>query len=438
MWTFCRRVAESPPSVRALLLSEVLTLFAGAIGQISVAWWIAQAHGASDLARYGAFVASCTLITMPLMSPLGDRLSKSRLIRWGSAILVLDVVVLGMLAHSGVYRLTMLCACSALSILANAVLLPAQASILPELVETERLPDAIRLSRSAQALGGLLGPGLGGVALVLFGLSGAMALSVLMSAGAAIAAWRLRDPQHPSRQAKSYGWFGEMSAGLRAKWGVPLDRWWTLTGALMMVFLFPATGMLLPLRIHALGLSAIWFGSCSAALSFGLLAGMAATADFIIDRLGRVRSMLAAVLACGLAVGLISQCNAALALATLFFVIGLCMSITQLVGQTHRMLAMPEEFRSRMTSGHQAVGRLAAIVAPALAGELLQHWPVTTVYLLLATGFLASGLLLLTIPELMPFLRLDHETVKGWYLRHYPGAFARPQRDLAAFGERGH
>jgi MFS family permease len=229
-----------------------------------------------------------------------------------------------------------------------------------------------------------------------------------------------------------------MSAGLRAKWGVPLDRWWTLTGALMMVFLFPATGMLLPLRIHALALSAIWFGGCSAALSFGLLAGMAGTADFIIDRLGRVRSMLAAVLACGLAVGLISQCNAALALAALFFVIGLCMSITQLVGQTHRMLAMPEEFRSRMTSGHQAVGRLAAIVAPALAGELLQHWPVTTVYLLLATGFLASGLLLLTIPELMPFLRLDHETVKDWYLLHYPDAFATPQRDRTAFGERGH
>jgi len=219
---------------------------------------------------------------------------------------------------------------------------------------------------------------------------------------------------------------------------VPLDRWWTLTGALMMVFLFPATGMLLPLRIQALGLSAIWFGSCSAALSFGLLAGMAGTADFIIDRLDRVRSMLAAVLACGLAIGLIGQCNTALALATLFFVIGLCMSITQLVGQTHRMLAMPEEFRSRMTSAHQAVARLAAIVASALAGELLQHWPVPTVYILLATGFLASGLLLLTIPELMPFLRLDHETAKGWCVRHYPDAFARPQRDFAARVERGH
>jgi MFS family permease len=368
---------------------------------------------------------------MPLISPLGDRLSKSRLIRWSAAILVIDAVVLGMLAHSGVYRLTMLCACSALSILANAVLLPAQASILPELVETKRLPDSIRLCRSAQALGGLLGPGLGGVTLAFIGLSGAIALGVLLSAGAAVAAWRLREPTHPSRKAPSDGWFRDMTAGLHAKWGVPLDRWWTLTGALMMVFLFPATGMLLPLRIQALGLSAVWFGSCNAALSFGLLAGMAGAADFIIDRLDRVRSMLAAILACGVAVGLISRCNAAPALASLFFVIGLCMSITQLVGQTHRMLAMPEEFRSRMTSAHQAVGRLAAIVAPALAAELLQHWPVTTVYLLLATGFLASGLLLLAVPELMPFLRLNHEAVKGWYLRQYPDAFVRPQRDRA-------
>jgi MFS family permease len=423
MWTFWTRITACTPSVRALLLSEMLTLLAGATGQVSVAWWIAQVRGAPDLARYGAFIALCTLLAMPLLSPLGDRWSKPRLIRWGSALLLLDAVLLGLLAHSGVYRLTLLCACSGLSILANAVLLPAQASILPELVETERLPETIRLCRGAQALGGLLGPGGGGVALALVGLSGAMTLSVLMFGCAAIASWRLGNPPHPSRHAAADGWFRDLAAGLRAKWGVPLDRWWTLTGALMMVFLFPATGMLLPLRIQALGLSAMWFGSCSAALSFGLLTGMAGAADFIIDRLDRARSILTAVWVCGLAVGLVSLCNSGPTLAALFFVIGLCMSITQLVGQTHRMLAMPEEFRSRMTSGHQAVGRFAAIAAPALAGALLQHWPVTTVYLMLAIGFLTSGLLLLAVPELMPFLRLDHESVKGWYLRRYPRAF---------------
>jgi hypothetical protein len=40
--------------------------------------------------------------------------------------LALGAVVPAMPAHSGVYRLRVLCACSAVAILANAVLLPAQ------------------------------------------------------------------------------------------------------------------------------------------------------------------------------------------------------------------------------------------------------------------------------------------------------------------------
>jgi hypothetical protein len=42
----------------------------------------------------------------------------------------------------------------------------------------------------------------------------------------------------------------------------------------------------------------------------------------------------------------------------------------------------------------------------------------------MALGFLASGALLLAVPELGTFLRLDHEQVRNWYGRRYPQAFA--------------
>jgi hypothetical protein len=106
--------------------------------------------------------------------------------------------------------------------------------------------------------------------------------------------------------------------------------------------------------------------------------------------------------------------------------LGLCMSVTQLVGQTHRLLAMPEDFRARMTAAHLASAHLAAALAPALAGSLLAHWPVAAVYGFMSAGFLLSGLLLLAVPRLRPFLRLDHEQVKDWYGREHPEAFVRP------------
>lgn len=417
-----RFTACSPP-LRLLLLSEMLGLLASAVGQTALAWWMAQRGGAHDLATHGALLALGALITLPLLSPLGDRRPKRQLIRLGKLVLVVDALALALLAGAGIYRLSLLCACSLLSIVAHALLLPAQASILPELVETGRLPDAIRLRRGAQALGGLLGPGLGGAALALGGVASAMLLNLLLFVIAAVAALRLGVPPFPARPAATRGWFGDLAAGLRAKWSVPLDRWWTLIGALMMVFLLPATGLLLPLRLQSLGLSAAWFGACSAALSLGLLVGVAGVADRLIARVGRARAIAAAVLCCGLAVGGLGPCDWPPGLVLLFALIGLSMSVTQLVGQTHRTLAVPEDFRSRMSAGQMTVGHIAAAAAPVLTGALLMHCSAAAVYPLLAAGFLLSGLGLLAVPGLGHFLRLDHEQVKNWYGRQYPQAF---------------
>ncbi|MCU7371685.1 MFS transporter [Paucibacter sp. O1-1] len=419
------RIHACAPAVRLLMLSEMLSLLAAAVGQLSIAWWIARDGGALDLSRYGVLMALCSLLAMPLLSPLGDRWDKRLLIRLGKLGLLLDALALALLAGSGVYSLPLLCACGGLALLAQALLLPAQASILPELVATAQLPEAIRLRRGAQALGGLLGPGLGGAALALGGIATAMLLNLLMFGIAAVAAWRIVAPPFPAERTAGAGWFADLTAGLRAKWGVPLDRWWTLVGALMMVFLLPATGLLLPLRLQSLGLSALWFGACAAALSLGLLLGVVGVADALIARLGRLRAIFAAVGVCGGAAGAIGLCDWAPGLLLLFALIGLSMSVTQLVGQTHRLLAMPEDFRARMTAGQMALAQLAAAAAPALAGALLLHWPVAQVYLLLAAGFLLSGALLLAVPELPRFLSLDHAEVKNWYERQHPEAFAR-------------
>lgn len=424
MLQFIRQIQACDSSLRSLLMTELLGLLAAAGAQVSLLWWISKSGGAVDLTLYGGATALGSLVAMPLMSPLGDRRPKHLLIRLGKACLLLEALVLLLLAASGVYHLALICACSLLSVLANAMVLPAQASILPELVETDALPQAIRLRRGAQALGGLLGPGLGGAALAVGGVTWAFALVTLLFGIATLAALRLNRPRFQVQATSSKGWYQDMLAGLRAKWGVPLDRWWTLTGALMMVFYLPATGMLLPLRLQSLQLSALWFGACNAALSLGLLLGVAGLADRLIQRLDRVRAIFGAIAVCGLAVAVLGLCDWAPGLVMLFALMGLCVSVTQLVGQTHRILAMPEHFRSRMTAVHLAVAQIAAALAPTLAGGLLQHGSVASVYLLLAAGFLSSGLLLLAVPDLRPFLRLDHEQVKNWYGRRYPLAFA--------------
>ncbi|MCV2365357.1 MFS transporter [Paucibacter sp. DJ1R-11] len=419
---------RSVPALRRLLLGEWLGLLASSASQTSLSWWMASHGGAADLAIYGSAMALCSVLAMPLLSPLGDRLCKARVVCGARLGLVLEALLLAGLAHFGHYAFHWICLCGLASCLANAALLPAQASLLPELVPAAQLPQAIRLRRRAQALGSLLGPALAGAALGLRGSSASLLLSCGLAVAAAAAAWRMSASATPCRALPPRSrrpWSAELRAGLRAKWGIELDRWWTLCGALMMVFFQPATGMLLPLRLQALGLSAGWFGACGAALSAGLLIGLAGLADALILRLDRVRAIALAVALCGLALGGLGLCEQAPGLLLLFALIGICMSVTQLVGQTHRALAVPDAFRSRMAAAQLGTAQLAASLAPALAGFLLLLLDASlpAIYLIMAGGFLCNGLGLLLIPELRGFLRLDHEQVRDWYVRRYPMAF---------------
>jgi MFS family permease len=405
------------------MLGELLGLLSTASMQMAVAWWIGREAGAGGLASYGALTGVAALIFTPLLSPAGDRWPKRTVIRLGRLMLVVDAVALATLCWTGTGDLTRLCLCGLWAAAACALLGPAESSILAELVAPELLPTAIRWRRAAQAAGGFVGPGLGGLAVAGLGLGAAMGLNLGLFTLAAGIAWRMALPIGVANPRVQRHWWAELADGLKAKWRVRLDRWWTLVGAVMMLSLLPATGLLLPLRIQVLGLSAAWFGACSAALSLGVLIGVLGLAPWMINRVGRVRALAVAILTCALAMAGVGLSDAAPVLVAMFALIGLCLSVTQLVGQTHRLLAMPAAYRARMTAAHLTVAHAVAAMAPAMAGGLLQEVAVAQAYVVLASSFAATGLLLLCVPELRHFLRQDHRDVEAWYGRQYPEAF---------------
>lgn len=426
----CRRLPIDGPT-GALLLAELTALFASTVGHGASLWWLARTAGVQGLTIYSALMAALALVSLPLLSPLGDRANRRRLVVWGQVLLVVEAVALVTLAVVGRLNLTALCGWGALATVANAVIQPARSGQLLELVPAARLPAAIRVRRGAQALGTLGGPALGGVALAMGDTAWAFGLQALL----AIGAWALACRAAPGAPASAASpaspvtpreaWATSLLAGLRAKWQVRVDRWWSLAGALMMVFFLPATGMLLPLRLQALGASPAWLGLCSSALSVGVLAGVLGIADRCMGRLGRIRAMAAAIAVCGLSLGGVGACDRPGAVVLCFGVIGVCLSITQLMGQTHRSLAVPEDFRARMASAQLTLSHLAAAVAPLLAGLWLQRWPVAEVYGVMSAGFLLSGLALLVVRDLRAFLATSPEDVPGWYERRYPHAFRR-------------
>lgn len=406
-----------------ILFSDALMLLALMIGHIAVPWWIVQKGGARDLAIFAATQAIASFIALPALSPLGDRYSKRNLIAGGLCCMLLEAVLMAFIAQTGYYHFPLVCALGVAGVTAMAVIMPASFSIVADVLPPAQLTDGLGFQKSAQAIGRMIGPALGGVMLAAAGTAATLWMHAGLLAVACMCASRIVAPA-PSREVSAQRrWLDELRAGLAAKWHIPMERGWTFVSFLVMIFFTPGIGMLVPVKIHSLQLSGAWFGACEAALSVGLLFGAMGGAIWLAERVGRFQASFSAILCEGLCLAIMGLTHSPVVLVFAFFLFGACVSTVQMVGQTHRMLAMPAEFRSRMTAVNMMVMQVGGIIGPAIASGGLGIMSVDGVYLAFGIALLCVGLGYTLVPGYREFLSLSHDDAKDHYARKHPHLF---------------
>lgn len=408
---------------RLLLISDALMLLALMVSHVAVPWWVAHEGGAQDLALYAGVLAAVSFIALPLLSPLGDRYSKRSLITAGMAAMLIESIALAALAQAGIYHLALIIGLQITSVVAMAVIMPASFSIAAELLPPEQLTEGMGYQKSAQAIGRLIGPVLGGAALAAADTAAALWLLVALMVPATALASRIVTPPLPTRRHSRAAWMRDLRAGLAAKWQIPMERGWSFVSFLVMVFFVPGIGMLVPLKVQSLGLSGAWLGACEAGLSMGMLLGSLGLSVRIAERTGRFNASFGAILGEGLCLVVMGLTHQPWVLVLAFTGFGLCIATVMMVGHTHRMLAMPADFRARMTAVNMMVMQVAGMLGPGLAGLSLMRWHVDQVYLLFGLGLFLVGLGYTRVPGYKQFLNLPHDQAQGLYGREHPQLF---------------
>jgi len=411
-------------SFQWLLWSDALTLLSLMVGQVALPWWIAQSGGAHDLAVFGVAVSAMSFVAMPLLSPFADRYPKRNLMVL--ALLGFGVAAAAMAAFASLshYRLSVVLAIEAVTVLANALILPAVNSIVTELVPPAALSRALGLQQTAQASGRLLGPAIAGSVLAAVGTARTLWLHALLLFGAASLATRLpRAERTAGRPEAPRNWSAEFRVGLRVNWAIPIERGWVLCNFVAAVALMPCVTLLLPLKVQSLGLSAAWLGWCEAALSLGMLAGSLGIAQWWARSQGRFGTRVGGAALMGVAFAAAGWTSDRRVLVAMFALAGVCNAATTLVGKTHRMLARPLAFRARMSAAAIMTTQVSQTLGPAIAGIALAHASVRAVYLAFGLGSVLSALGFFLIPGFRAFMALEHDEVDNWYGRTYPRVF---------------
>ena len=410
-------------SFRWLLWSDALTILAMMVGQVALPWWIAQSGGAHDLAVYGVLVSAMSFVALPLLSPFADRHPKRSLMVVG--LLGFGVATSAMAAFAALshYRLAVVIAVEALTVLAGALVMPATNSIVTELVPAAGLSQALGLQQTAQASGRLAGPAIAGALLAAAGTAPTLGLGALLLLAAALLATRLPRPDRAASARPRGRWTDEVRVGLRVNWAIPIERGWVICNFIGAVFMVPCVAMLAPLKVQSLGLSAAWLGWCEAGLSLGLLVGSLGPATWWARVQGRFGARVGGSALMGLALALAGLTSDRHVLVACFAVVGVCAATTTLVGKTHRMLARPLAYRARMSAAAIMTVQVSQTLGPAIAGVALTHWSVRVVYVVFGLLSAASALGFFLVPGFREFMALEHAEVDDWYGRMYPKIF---------------
>ena len=410
-------------SFRWLLWSDALTLLSMMVGQVALPWWIAQSGGAHDLSVYGVMVSAMSLVALPLLSPFADRHSKRSLMTVG--LLGFGVATSAMAAYATLahYRLAVVVAIEAITVLASALVMPAINSIVTELVPPTGLSQALGLQQTAQASGRLVGPALAGAVLAAVGTGPTLWLGGLLLFAAALLATRLPRPDRTVPAKPRGRWVDEVRVGLRVNWAIPIERGWVVCNFIGAVFMVPCVAMLAPLKVQSLGLSAAWLGWCEAGMSLGLLVGSLGPAAWWTRLQGRFGARVGGSAMIGLALALAGATTDRRVLVACFAIVGVSAATTTLVGKTHRMLARPLAYRARMSAAAIMTVQISQTLGPAVAGLALTHWSVRTVYMVFGLLSAASALGFFLIPGFRAFMALEHDEVDNFYGRTFPQVF---------------
>ena len=381
---------------RWLWVGASVSMLADQAFLVALTWLVLEVAGPG--AGLGAVLAVASLpgtVLTPLGGVLSDRFSPAPLMTAASAGRVVLLALLAVLILTDATQLWhVYLLAGGLSAL-DALYYPASMSIVPTLVDRNRLEAANALAQGAEQITGIFGPALAGVLVALVGLGagfGANALLFLIATAifARMAQGTNLSASEAERELESdsdgVSMVTQILEGGRYVWRDPVIR------SLLLILVGINLAMMGPLYVGGATLAAARLGGAGAFATLVAVAGVGslvgAAGAGSIGRPGR-RGLLALVLTAALglfvaAIALVSSLPAAVALA---FAIGTTASF---LGVTN-ISWLQERSEPRLTGRVMSLAMFAAVsldpVSFAIAGLLVE--------LSLTVVFLSAGALLL-------------------------------------------
>jgi len=295
-----RTTSETSPWTSApfrwLLLGRTVSSLGSAITPVALALAVLHLGGsATDLGLVVAAYALVDVVTTLFAGVLGDRFSRTLLMRGSAALACVSQVVVALSLVLGWATLPLLAVMSAVNGALSAIAGPSSRAVVPQTVPGAALPRAVSTLRLSQNTAMVLGFSLAGLLVAVFGAGWAIAVDAVTFGVAALCFAAMKVERLPAPAAQSL--LGDLRSGavevFRHTW-----LWVLIVQALVYHLLYGgAQGVLGPIVVTRSYGEAAW-GWALAALMGGFMAGGVITLRYRPRRMLFAGTVFLALTAC--------------------------------------------------------------------------------------------------------------------------------------------
>ena len=269
-------------SFRRLWAGAGLSMLADQAFLVALTWLVLRVTGSG--AELGLVLAVASIpgtILTPAGGVLSDRHSPALIMIWASAGRVLLLALLSVLIITDATRIWHVYAIAAGLSALDALYYPASMSIVPTLVERDRLSAANALTQAAEQVSSIFGPALAGTLLALFGLGASFGATAVLFLIATVLFGAVARAAKPTRsQAGDVAEEDEGQSGARIEFSEGIRYVWSdgVIRSLLLILLCTNLAMMGPLYVGGAVLAESRLGGAGA---FGILVGAAGVGALI-------------------------------------------------------------------------------------------------------------------------------------------------------------
>ena len=377
-------VLNDSRNFRLLWSGQFVSVIGDGMQRIALLWWAKQRGGNGLL----AVVALCSIVPVVAGSPVGgwlaDRYDRRVLLVSADLLRMCTTALLAVALLTGHGTPWLVCAVLVLSAFCTAVFDPAYAAAVPTVVEAAQLPAANGLNMANGAVGGLVGPMVGGVLIGLTGVGEVMVINAATFMWSAVFVALTRLPRPAGASATDSERVSSREALSTVAQNRDIRRLVGLAAVLNMV-VAPAPLMIAALAVDRFRTGSVGFGVLEVMVSVGLLIGSLAAGKLARGSIGTPMLVAAAALA---VTGSLPLVAAAVGLV----VVGVSVATTNAVVITRFQTTVPAEVQGRVFGVVGALGEGLRPAGLALGPALLAVAGVSGSFIVVGVGMALATL----------------------------------------------